>query len=318
MAVIVACVTLALFALGLTLWGMGSYRAPGPLSLETRVEIPRGAGVKSIAKRLHTAGAIRHPWLFKAAVKVTGAATELKAGEYALPAQASTQQIIALLRAGQTIRYTVTIPEGWTAAQIGRALMAIDILQGQVAELPEGTLLPATYEYRRGEQRASVQARMVAERERVLAELWPQRAPDLPVKTPEEAMILASVVEKETAVASERPRVAAVFVNRLNRGMRLESDPTIIYGLNGGEPLGRGLRRSEIDAPNPYNTYYVDGLPAGPICNPGRESIAAVLNPARTNDLFFVADGTGGHTFSETYEQHKAAVARWRLIENAR
>jgi UPF0755 protein len=312
---VAACIGLFAFVLLLFGWGLSSYSAKGPHQVDVTVTLARGSGLNSIAETLKKSGVIRHPWVFKGAAKLTGAARELKAGDYLIPAGASPKEILAKLRLGQTLVFRITIPEGWTVDQVNAALMALPDLTGNVAELPQGTLLPATYEYRRGESRAAILSRMVSEREKVLDELWPTRAPNLPFSTPEEAIILASVVEKETGVASERPRVAAVFINRLRKGMRLESDPTIIYGLNGGKPLGRGLRRSEIEMINPYNTYQVDGLPAGPICNPGRESIAAVLNPAQTDDLFFVADGSGGHAFAPTYAQHQANVARWRQIE---
>jgi UPF0755 protein len=176
--------------------------------------------------------------------------------------------------------------------------------------------LPETYEVQRGEDRAAVLQRMMDARDQLLATLWAQRRPDLPLTSPEQAVILASIVEKETSLTSERPRVAAVFLNRLQKGMKLESDPTVIYGLTRGVPLGRGIRESELTAPTPYNTYVVDGLPPTPICNPGRASLAAVLDAPRTDELYFVADGTGGHAFSSTLEQHQKNVARWRVIEH--
>jgi len=195
-----------------------------------------------------------------------------------------------------------------------------EVLTGDITRLPpEGRLLPETYLVDRGTSRQAVIDRMEAAQDALIADLWPNRADDLPFDTPEEAIILASVVEKETGIAHERPLVAAVFVNRMRRGMRLQSDPTIIYGLTQGEPLGRGIRRSELDSTsNPYNTYQIDGLPPTPIANPGREAIAAVLNPPDSAYLFFVADGTGGHAFSETYAEHNRHVARWRRIERER
>src|SRR5690606_18966200 len=183
---------------------------------------------------------------------------------------------------------------------------------------PEGSVLPETYQIERGDDRAAVLKRMMDAQEALLAQLWAKRHPGLPFDTPEEAVTLASIVEKETGVAAERPRVAAVFVNRLRRGMRLESDPTIIYGLTRGRPLGRGIRASELAAATPYNTYLIDGLPPTPIANPGRASLAAVLDPPKTDELFFVADGTGGHVFAKTYEEHLRNVAKWRALEKAK
>jgi len=222
------------------------------------------------------------------------------------------------VRAGDVVRHVITIPEGMTSQAVADLLASSPILTGVAPAPPEGAVLPETYQVERGEDRAAVLQRMMDERDSLVARLWAQRQPDLPFADPEEAVILASVVEKETGVASERPRVAAVFVNRLRKGMRLESDPTIIYGLTGGKPLGRGLKLSEITAPTPYNTYVIDGLPPTPIANPGREALAAVMDPPKTDDLFFVADGSGGHAFSSTYEQHLKNVQRWRGVEKAK
>ena len=229
-------------------------------------------------------------------------------------------QIYELLRSGETVHYPVTFAEGLTSAMIVRALADVEVLTGEVTEIPaEGTLLPETYHVTRDTSRQELLDRMAQDQQALLDELWPNRAENLPFETREEAIILASIVEKETGVASERPEVAAVFVNRLRRGMRIESDPTIIYGISQGEPLGRGLRRSEIDnAENAWNTYQIPRLPPTPIANPGRESIAAVLNPAESSALFFVADGTGGHVFADTYAQHQRNVANWRRIERQR
>jgi UPF0755 protein len=222
------------------------------------------------------------------------------------------------------VRHFVTVPEGRTSAQVAAILAASPVLEGPVTAPEEGTVLPETYDVHRGEQRAAVLKRMTDAQTRLRAELWAGRQAGLPVDSWEEAVNLASIVEKETGVASERPRVAAVFVNRLNRGMKLESDPTIIYGLSRGEPLldaqgrRRGLRRSELQRPNPYSTYQIAGLPPTPIANPGRASIAAVLNPPKTDELFFVADGTGGHVFAKTFPEHLANVAKWRAVERQR
>jgi len=224
-----------------------------------------------------------------------------------------------LLRSGKSILYRITIPEGLTSAQVIRLVEADLVLVGEAKEVPlEGGLLPETYLFQRGMSRNDLIEQMLTAHDNVLSELWQGRSENLPFSTPEEAVILASIVEKETAVAEERVRVAAVFVNRLKRNMRLESDPTIIYGLTQGEPLGRGLRQSELKKVTPYNTYEVDGLPPTPIANAGRASLAAVLNPLDTKELFFVADGNGGHVFAETYRQHQRNVAAWRRIERAR
>ncbi|MBL8772744.1 MAG: endolytic transglycosylase MltG, partial [Phenylobacterium sp.] len=243
---------------------------------------------------------------------------DLKAGEYEVKSGASMASLLADIRAGRVVRRRITIPEGWTSGMAAEAVNAYPALTGRADEPPEGALMPDTYDVRRGEDRAEVIARMRAARDKALAELWAARAPDLPLRTPDEAVILASIVEKETGVAAERPRVAAVFVNRLRMGMPLQSDPTIIYGLTRGRPLGRGIRASELAGDTGYNTYRFIGLPPTPIANPGREALAAVLNPPKTDELFFVADGTGGHAFAKTYAEHQRNVARWREIERAR
>jgi UPF0755 protein len=279
--------------------------------------IERGSSVAAIAAALDAAGAIEHPLPFRAAVRALRAESDLKAGEYAIPSGASLSDIIALLREGDVILHPVTIPEGLTTAQILRRIEAEPALEGPMPETPpaEGVLLPDTYMVERGETREQLIQRMIRARETTLAELWAARQPGLPLETPEEAVILASIVEKETGLPEERPAVAAVFVNRLRRGMRLESDPTIIYGLTGGEPLGRGLYRSELLRENPYSTYQIAGLPPTPICNPGRASLEAVLDPPSSEYLFFVADGSGGHAFSRTYAEHLVHVANLRERE---
>src|SRR6201999_1883964 len=243
--------------------------------------------------------------------------TELKPGEYEFRKNASLRDVIGTIVEGKVVQHAVTIPEGLTSEQIVTRLSDNDIFTGTVREMPrEGTLLPETYKFPRGTTRDQVIQRMQQSQKRVLAEIWERRNTDIPVKTPEQLVTLASIVEKETGKADERSRVAAVFVNRLRQKMKLQSDPTIIYGLAGGKgTLGRPIKRSEITQPSPYNTYVVDGLPPGPIANPGRASLEAAANPARTRDLFFVADGTGGHTFTETYDQHQKNVAKLRTIE---
>jgi UPF0755 protein len=245
------------------------------------------------------------------------ARSELKPGEYSFQKNASLRDVIGTMVEGKVVQHSVTIPEGLTSEQIVTRLSDNDIFAGSVREIPrEGTLLPETYKFPRGTSREQVIARMQQTQKRVLAEIWERRSPDIPIKSPEQLVTLASIVEKETGKADERSRVAAVFVNRLRQKIKLQSDPTIIYGLVGGKgTLGRPIKRSEIQQPSPYNTYVVDGLPPGPIANPGRASLEAAANPARTRDLFFVADGTGGHAFSDTYDQHQKNVAKLRTME---
>jgi UPF0755 protein len=265
---------------------------------------------------LKSEGAISSSSVFLIAAQVSGAARHLKAGEYAFAPHTSMAGVMDKIRRGDVVHHMVTIPEGLTSEAAVDVLEGADILTGSAPIPPEGAILPETYEVRRGEDRAAVLQRMMDARDQLLAGLWAQRRPDLPLATPEDAVILASIVEKETALASERPRVAAVFLNRLQKGMKLESDPTVIYGLTRGVSLGRGIRESELLAPTPFNTYVITGLPPTPICNPGRASLAAVLDAPRTDELYFVADGTGGHAFSSTLEQHQKNVARWRAIEH--
>lgn len=320
-ALLTASATFSLFLIGALVWGWSVFYAPGPsarVGESTIVSLPSGAGVSAIAANLKSAGVIRSTDMFKAAASLTGADRRLRAGEYEVPSGASLRTVLSLLVDGRVVRHFVTLPEGWSSAQAVDILMRQSVLTGEVEVPPEGSLWPDTYEISRGQTRASVIARMRRAHDENLAALWARRGPNSVVRTPEEAVILASIVEKETGVASERPRVAAVFSNRLRQGMRLESDPTIIYGITQGRPLGRGLRRSEIDRPTAWNTYQIDGLPPTPIANPGKDAIAAVLNPPVSNDVFFVADGTGGHAFAATYEQHLANVARWRAIERQR
>lgn len=305
----------------LVLAGVWSYAGPGPKAPSgevTAVVLERGAGVARIAGTLEDAGVITSAGLFGLAARLTGAAGQLKAGEYEIRSGASMASVLADIRAGRVVRRLLTIPEGWTSGMVLDAVNAEPVLTGTAAEPPEGSVLPDTYEIQRGQSREAVIRRMQAAHDEVMAELWPKRQPGLPIATQEEAVILASIVEKETAVPSERPRVAAIFVNRLRLGMLLQTDPTIIYGITKGRPLGRGIRASELAADSPWNSYKVPGLPPGPIANPGRASLEAVLNPPTTDELYFVADGTGGHAFAKTYEEHQRNVARWRQIERER
>jgi UPF0755 protein len=271
-----------------------------------------------IADTLQREGVIdNNRWAFIGSVFALKARSELKPGEYLFQKNASLRDVIGTMVEGKVVQHAVTVPEGLTSEQIVSRLSDNDIFSGSVREIPrEGTLLPETYKFPRGTTRDQVVARMQQAQKRALAEIWERRSPDLPIKTPEQLVTLASIVEKETGKPDERSRVAAVFVNRLRQKIKLQSDPTIIYGLVGGKgTLGRPIKRSEIQQPSPYNTYVVDGLPPGPIANPGRASLEAAANPARTRDLFFVADGTGGHAFSDTYDQHQKNVARLRTME---
>lgn len=297
-------------------WGWREATRPGPLAQSAVILLKPGTSVAGIATELRYAGAIRNEKVFVAAVRIRDEAAGLKAGEYEIPAGASIVDIIDLLVEGKSTLHRLTAPEGKTTKQILALIAADDVLEGDITLSPgEGDLLPETYAFMRGETRDGLIADMMKAQDEVMAELWDKRANDLPFSSQAEAITLASIVEKETAVADERARIAAVFVNRLRRGMRLQSDPTIIYGLTGGEPLGRGLRQSELEQATPYNTYIIVGLPPTPIANPGRAAIEAVLNPADTDDLFFVADGSGGHAFAPTLEEHNRNVARWRRIE---
>ena len=309
-----AVLGLAVMLLGL--WAVWTYRGPGPEATAgeiSSVVLRRGAGLNEIASSLERAGVIRSGAIFKAAAQVTGVARDLKAGEYEFASGASMARVLDDIRAGRVVRHQVTIPEGATSEMVIEMLNAEEALTGLAPTPPEGTVLPETYDFQRGEDRAAVLQRMMDARDKLLAALWAQRQPGLPVTTPEEAVILASIVEKETGVASERPQVASVFTNRLRKGMRLERDPTIIYYITKGKPLGRRILKSELENPaNTYNTYIIDSLPPTPIANPGRAALAAVLDPPRSEYLFFVADGTGGHAFAVTYEDHKRNVSKWR------
>jgi UPF0755 protein len=303
---------------GIYVYGKQKIEAPGPLQEDKIVNIPSRAGMTDIADILQREGVIdNNRWAFIGGVFALKARSELKPGEYLFQKNASLRDVIGTMVEGKVVQHAVTIPEGLTSEQIMARLAENDIFSGSVREIPrEGTLLPETYKFPRGTPREQVIARMQQTQKRVLAEIWERRSADLPIKTPEQLLTLASIIERETGKADERSRVAAVFVNRLRQKIKLQSDPTIIYGLVGGKgTLGRPIKRSEILQPSPYNTYVIDGLPPGPIANPGRASMEAAANPARTRDLFFVADGTGGHSFSDTYDQHQKNVAKLRAME---
>jgi len=317
-AVISAFVLIALAAGIALFFGKQRFEASGPLAADRIVNIPRGSGMRDIADILSREGVIDQPWLFIGGVLVLKAREDLKAGEYEFKAHSSMRDVVATIVEGKVVAHQVSLPEGLTSEQIVSRLRQDDVLAGDIKEIPrEGSLLPDTYNFARGVSREQMVQRMQQAQQRLLHEIWDHRAPDLPLRTPEQLVVLASLVEKETGKPEERTRVAAVFVNRLKQKMKLQSDPTIIYGLVGGKgTLGRPIMKSEIEHPTPYNTYIIDGLPPGPIANPGRAALEAAANPARTRELFFVADGTGGHAFAETYEQHQKNVARLRSIES--
>ncbi len=298
-------------------WFTGAVVAPGPLQTATTVVIVPGSGVPTISRQLADAGVIAYPLMFELETRRLGHARALKAGEYRFEPGVSTDTAIAkIVRRDVVVRF-VTIPEGLVVADIRGILSAAEFLSGDItAKIADGDLLPETYRYERGDARDAVVARMKSARTSVLNELWDKRASGLPLRSPEEALVLASIVEKETGLAAERPHVASVFINRLRKGMRLQSDPTVIYGLAPDTgTIDRSLRRADLEAPSAYNTYVIDALPPSPICNPGRAALAAVLAPMQSDDLYFVADGSGGHVFATSLDQHNRNVARWRELQ---
>lgn len=297
-------------------------REPGPLAVEKVVYIPpRAEGSESFAQQtisqLEREGVIDSPVLMEATLFIERGYGKLQSGEYLFKQRASLRDVIDILVNGRQLLHSITIPEGLTSEQIVQRLRESDFLSGDVTDFPkEGSLLPETYKTQRNFSRTKLIAKMQADQRKLLDQIWAKRAKDLPLKTPYELVTLASIVEKETGKAEERPHVASVFLNRLRKGMRLQSDPTIVYGIVGGKgSLGRGILRSEVEHATPYNTYAVDGLPPGPIANPGRAALEAVANPSRTRDLYFVADGTGGHVFAESLDEHGRNVQKWRQIE---
>lgn len=316
--------TLAIIAgAGAGLWGLNEFRKPGPLAETRYVIVEKGTGMSGIAARLESEGAIASGMVFKIAARVKNQHTQLKAGEYEIAPQSSMAAILDKIVKGEVYDRKLTFREGLTSWQIVQMLNNATELSGEaLTSIPEeGSLLPETYHYMKTDTRQNVIEQMQAAMKKAQDDLWPTRVPDLPVVNMSEVMVLASIVEKETGVPDERRKVAGVFINRLKRGMPLQSDPTAIYALTKGEikddgmgPLGRRLLRKDLEIDSPYNTYKYPGLPPGPICNPGRESIAAVLNPETHNYVYFVADGTGGHVFAETLAEHESNVAKWRKI----
>lgn len=319
---------MSLFFLGLAIiavvggWGAHSYLNAGPLSEAKYVLIERGQGVSAIAKTLEQENVISNDLLFKAAARLSQ--KSLKAGEYEFSAHVSMTAVMKKLSDGDVFDRKITIPEGLTSHQIVKILNKQEELSGEIKSIPaEGSLLPDTYHFIKGEPRDKKIQEMKAAMTKTIDELWEGRAQDLSIKTKEEAIILASIVEKETGVGEERARIAGVFVNRLNKGIALQTDPTVIYAITKGNmkddgkgPLGRRLLRKDLKIDSPYNTYKNAGLPPGPICNPGRAAIAATLNPEKNDYIFFVADGTGGHVFAKTLAEHNANVAKWRKVRS--
>ncbi len=298
-------------------WGQQHLREPGPLTADKVLYITPGAEVADIIAELDHEGVIDSPLALNLALLIEGSRSKVKAGEYLFKQRASLREVIDTLVSGKQVLHAITVPEGLTSQQIVERLLESDVLLGDVKDIPkEGSILPETYKVARGTSRSDLIKKMQDDQKRVVDQIWARRAADLPLRSPYELVVLASIVEKETGRADERSRVAGVFINRLVKRMRLQSDPTIVYGLVGGKgTLGRGISRAELEKPTPYNTYTNDGLPQGPIANPGRAALDAVANPSRTQDLYFVADGTGGHVFAETLEQHARNVQKWRQIE---
>ena len=314
-----------LIAGGWFLTTINSLNGAGPLPENKIVLIERGKGVSAIGDILEREGVIRSALIFKIMVKLEADARPLKAGEYEFPAQVTQHDALEMMREGKVYDRKVTLPEGVTSWQVVETLKALTDMSGETAEIPaEGSLLPETYHYIKNDDRAALMGKMKEAMDKTVAELWPTREADSPIKTENELLTLASIVEKETGVASERAKVAGVFINRLNKGMPLQSDPTVIYGITKGEiqdagqgPLGRRLLSKDREVDTPYNTYMNPGLPPTPIANPGRASIEAVLHPEKHDFIYFVADGTGGHVFARTLSEHNNNVARWRKIRKS-
>ncbi len=309
----VAAFVAALVAVWLLWW------SPGPKAGPHSVIVEEGSSLASVARQLEGQGAIPGTaTTYRIFARVLGSSDPVQAGEFEVPKGTGGSQILELLQHGRPVQRLITIPEGTPSIVVQEKLAAVEYLTGPAPLPPEGAVLPNSYGFQRGETRAAVAGRMQAAMDKALAELWPKRTGACPVNTPQEAVTLASVVEKETAKPSERRTVAGVYCNRLKIGMKLDADPTVIYPITNGKPHGRRILRSELNADTGYNTYKKPGLPAGPIANPGRESIAAVLNPAQTSAIYFVADGTGGHIFAKTFEEHQRNVQRWYAIRRAR
>jgi UPF0755 protein len=314
--VLIGAVVVIGIAAGAALWGLNLVNRAGPLNTDSAVVIPRGSGLEAISLALSDADVIDRPLLFVAMAKVTGANRGLKAGEYAFPAHVSIAEALRILQSGKTVVRRFTVPEGLTSSQIVTLLREEPALSGEIKDEPaEGSLLPETYHYSWGDSRTDLLKRMQAAMQTAIKTAWDKRSLSLPIDNPKRAMVLASIVEKETSVPQERARVAGVFINRLIANMRLQSDPTVVYALTQGTgSLGRPLNRADWKYESPYNTYLVDGLPPAPIANPGKASIEAVMNPEQHDFVYFVADGSGGHAFARTLAEHNRNVAHWRDV----
>ncbi len=320
---VLSLVIFALFCFGVLFYfGKREFDGPGPLTSASNVMIKPSTSVRDIAELLDRRGMISNARIFQIGVRAYGNDGQLKAGEYEIRAGASMRDIMELLKSGKSVLYSLTIPEGLTVSQALKRIAEHEELVGDMPTEapPEGMLVTDTQRFARGTTRAEIVEKMVRDQKRLVESIWARRQQDLPINNIDEFVTLASIVEKETGRADERTRVAGVFINRLRKGMRLQSDPTIVYGLFGGEgkPADRPIYQSDIDKPTPYNTYVIDGLPPTPIANPGRAALEAVANPSQTDELYFVADGTGGHVFAATLEEHNENVARWRKIEAER
>lgn len=320
---LMSAVVLLVLAGGVLVWyGKEVFEGPGPAQTVSTVLIKPNSGVQEISQLLERRGLISDARIFQIGLRAYGNEGKLKAGEYEIKPQASMHEIMELLKSGKSVLYSLTIPEGLTVEQAFQRIAQHEALEGDMpAELPvEGSLAADTQRFTRGTKRQQIIDRMLVQQKKLVEDVWARRNSDLPIDTVDEFVTLASIVEKETGKGDERSRVAAVFMNRLKKGMRLQSDPTIIYGLFGGKgkPADRPIYQSDLDKPTPYNTYIIDGLPPTPIANPGRAALEAVANPSETNELYFVADGTGGHVFASTLEEHNQNVARWRELEKKR
>jgi UPF0755 protein len=308
-----------LLAVGVPLLALGwRWYGPGPAARPTAIIVPEGATVTSTANNLQRLGAIASARWFRAGAKLLGSSDPVQAGEFEIRKGMSAAAILDLLQHGKPVQRLITVTEGMPSIIVAEKLAANRYLTGPTPDIPEGSLLPDSYGYERDEARAAVVARMQSAMTRTIGRLWPRRDYVCPIVTPEQAITLASIVEKETGKAAERPMIAGVYCNRLKIGMKLDADPTVIYPVTKGKPLGRRILRSELNSDSPYNTYRHAGLPPGPIANPGKASIEAVLHPAKTKAIYFVADGTGGHVFADTFAQHQANVARWYQIRRQR
>lgn len=293
-------------------------RTGGTADRDVEVMIAQGSSVTAAAKALEEAGAIDSAGAFVRNARIFGSDTPIKPGEYRIKKGMTASDVLALLQSGRTLQRFITIPEGMPSIMVQERLAAIPLLRGDVAVPPEGSVLPDSYAYTRNETRAAVLRRMQKAMQTTLANAWKARKPTTAVKSPEQTVILASIIEKETGRASERRLVSAVYNNRLKLGMKLEADPTVIYPVTKGRPLGRRILRSELDTPNDYNTYQKSGLPIGPIANPGKASIEAALDPAQSKAIFFVAQGDGSSAFAETYAEHQVNVKKWYAYRRAK